>query len=288
MVHPQRGMDGLVKILVMGATGRIGRALRQIWAHRPDVLWQGRSQTTARPCWFVWTPGDALPKAGSVLVLSGVTQGTPEALGANTQIALDIQAAAEAAGIDRLLLASTMAVYGETPPEGSTEQTPPRPLRPYGRAKLEMERAALARQDRTRVCALRIGNMIGAGPLWTAMAQAEAGSIDAVTLDRFADGQGPLRSHVGPSLLARTVDTLSGPGHDLPEVLNVALRRPIAMADIVAAAGLTPHWAPAPLGAIQTATMQVGPLDRLGVLDDMPDSAQDVVSEWRALRKIMQ
>ena len=80
------------QILVMGATGRIGRALRQIWGHRADVLWQGRSQSRPQADWLIWEPGQPLPKLRTLVVLAGVTTGTAQDLAQNSGLAVDLVA----------------------------------------------------------------------------------------------------------------------------------------------------------------------------------------------------
>jgi len=281
-------MGDVTDLLVMGATGRIGRALRQIWSHRRDVLWQGRSETRDRPNWIVWHPGMALPEVQTIVLLAGTTQGPPEVLAENTEIALAVLDAAEAAGVRRLLLASSMAVYGETRPEGACENTPPAPLRPYGAAKLAMEQAALAQSRKTEVCALRIGNVIGAGPLWTAIAEAEDGTRNAVTLDRFGDGTSPFRSHVGPVLLSRCLHVLSRHPAALPAHLNIALPVPQSMQALAQAAGVAVDWIEAPAGAIHHATMKVDRLSGLDVFEGLGSDAGSIVAEWRSFGKTMQ
>jgi UDP-glucose 4-epimerase len=53
-------------------------------------------------------------------------------------------AAARDAGVKRLVLASTIAVYGEAPAAVATEETTPAPETDYARTKLEAEQAVLA------------------------------------------------------------------------------------------------------------------------------------------------
>jgi UDP-glucose 4-epimerase len=58
--------------------------------------------------------------------------------------------AAEAEGVKRAVLLSTIAVYGPSSRQIVDERTPPRPDTPYGRTKLAAERAVLAATSRGR------------------------------------------------------------------------------------------------------------------------------------------
>lgn len=271
----------MAQILIMGATGRIGRGLQQVWAERDDVLWQGRSQAKL-PGWIAWQPGDALPRCDSILVLAGVTKGEAAALAQNAVIACDIVKAADAAGVGRVLLASSMAVYGATAPNGATEASPCIPRNAYGQSKLEMEIAALGVCKQTRVTALRIANVVGADMLGVMADPARAGMV---RLDRFADGFGPRRSYIGVPGLAQVVGWLAAHPHDLPPVLNIALPQPIAMQDILRHAGIPFDWVPAPETALQDAVMDCGLLRSICPVPDT--SAADLVAEWQVLREAM-
>lgn len=95
----------------------------------------------------------------------------------------------------------------------------------------------------TALCILRLGNVAGADMLGSVVASGRR-----VVLDRFADGQGPVRSYIGPGMLARTVEALARrvrTGEILPKVLNTAGQAPVAMADILTAAALPFDWRPA-------------------------------------------
>jgi UDP-glucose 4-epimerase len=65
------------------------------------------------------------------------------------------------AGVDRLLFASSAAVYGESGSAPAHEDQPPRPVNPYGATKLEGERIIAG--SGLRSLALRQFNVIGAG-----------------------------------------------------------------------------------------------------------------------------
>lgn len=80
----------------------------------------------------------------------------------NVQATRAVVAAARAHGVRRLVFASSAAVYGDNPDLPLTEEAPPRPLSPYGEAKLRSEGllAAAAGPDLGTV-ALRYFNVFG-------------------------------------------------------------------------------------------------------------------------------
>ncbi|MFA7432949.1 MAG: NAD-dependent epimerase/dehydratase family protein [Gemmobacter sp.] len=270
-------------LLVPGAAGRLGGFLRAAWADTPPgfrPVWQSRRPV---PGWSRWDP-DTTPMlpAAAVLVLAGVTAGTGAELARNTDIALAACRAAEAAGARQVFLASSAAVYG---PTGNpvAETGPVNPVRPYGAAKLAMERAALgwARGRAIRVTALRIGNVAGADMLAGAAARGD------VALDTFPDApRGPVRSYIGPGGLARVIATLVEQalnGGDLPDILNLAAPAPVAMADLLDAAGIRFTPRPAPPEAIARVVMDTAALARLVPPRPGDSLPATMVAEWRAL-----
>ena len=218
-----------------------------------------------------------LPACGAVLCLSGVIRGTPAALRANTDLALAALRIGAATGARRVFLASSAAVYGGSDAP-LREEMAPRPLSPYGAAKAHMEAAALdqAAQAGMPVTILRIGNVAGADAL---LGQARDG---AITLDRFADGQGPRRSYIGPGDLAAVMAALlaaGASGQDLPAILNLALPGAVAMADLVRAAGHGVAWRPAPDGALPLVALDTARLSRIVNLPEA-DAAR-IVADWQ-------
>jgi nucleoside-diphosphate-sugar epimerase len=257
-------------LLVTGGSGRIGRLLARAWAAAPPPLyplWQSRRGERGT---LHWTPLEG-PRAllsalggrppAAMLVFSGVTPGgdaPPELNGALARACLD---AARAAGIPRVLYASSQAVYGPPGDTPFSEADAPRPASAYGRAKLAAEAACdAARSDGLEVCALRIGNVFGADALMRNAARLPPGG--ALEIDRFADGQGPLRSYIGPATLARVLGALAADPDPLPPVLNLAAPGAVAMADLATAAGVPWHWTPAPPTAVQRVLLDCSALAR--------------------------
>lgn len=271
------------RVLILGASGRIGAMLRQHWrgaALRP--VWQYRSQPAPEQSII----GDPLPdraalarlcgSADVVLALSGVVPGRGD-MGLNTALALAALEIGAETGARRVFLTSSAAVYGAGG-QILREDHALHPMNDYGRAKAAME---LAARDRAAalgvgVTALRIGNVAGADALL-----GQTGT--ARRLDRFADGHGPRRSYIGPRVLADVLAQLvqiAARGHDLPECLNIAQPGAVAMADLCKAAGFDVTWQPAPEGAIASVILDVSRLSKLVPIPQA--SAQAMVAEWRA------
>lgn len=277
--------------LILGASGRIGRAFRALWAAGlwPDAarpLWHGRASTANWRPDLVWdiTAPDALPdsaatgagKAG-VIVLAGITRGDAQAQSANSTLGLAALALARRDGLGPVLFCSTAAVYGRA--EGPlAEDHPTCPQSDYGKAKLAMEQALLP-AIAGQAAILRIANVAGAdAPLLAA-----AGG--RVRLDRFADGRSPRRSYVGPLTLARVMLGLiaqHGAGRALPPVLNIAAPGEVEMADLLAAAGCGWDWVPAPDNALARLALDTARLAAILPLSPLTGRPATLVAEARA------
>lgn len=268
-------------ILVLGASGKVGRLMRSQWQGGGLTLrWQGRRMGAA-PGWTDWAPGQPLPPCRVVLLLSGVTAGDASALAVNSRIGLEVAQAAVAAGAGCILLASTMAIYGRTPDSAATEDTAPDRPNAYGLSKLAMEQAMARALDGTGValCALRIGNVAGADLLGDRVARGLP-----ILLDRFPGGGGPVRSYAGPGLLARVTESLARraiAGQPLPAVLNVAGQAPLDMADLMQAARQPFDWQPAGPLAVPCIAMDCTRLAALVPPVPQAETARGVAAEWR-------
>jgi nucleoside-diphosphate-sugar epimerase len=270
--------------LILGASGRIGRMLRHHGLTSLSPVWQYR-QPAACSDTLIFDPlhrPGSLGHFDTVLCLSGVISGSPAALRNNSALAeaaLDIGAACGAA---QVFLASTAAVYGPAPVPLSETLTL-HPLSDYGRAKAEMEDRAQTRaaQLNLPVTILRIGNVAGADAL---LGQPVGAPI---TLDRFPDGQGPRRSYIGPGDLAAVLEALlraGAAGQALPAVLNLALPGPVAMADLLRAAGRRFDWQPAPDRALPIVDLDTS---RLSGLIPLPEgSASRIVADWQSFQQV--
>ena len=282
VASPKNKGDGAIpQILVMGAGGRIGRILRACW---PEGVarWQSRGA--------IETPGavqlDPLADPGAlagaaqgcdvVLCLSGAIPGRGATMRDNIALARAAIAAARAAGVPRVLLASSAAVYGRA--GGLLRETPDtEPVSDYGRAKLAMERlgAGLSCGGVT-VTSLRLGNIVGVDAI-------VGGWRPGFTLDVFADGRTPRRSYIGPVTLARVLRDLAGQG-GLPPLLNLATPAVIEMGDLLDCAGLAWHPRVPPPEAIAEVTLDVAPLQGYCPMTREEAQAQTMVDEWRGLK----
>ncbi|WP_157577883.1 NAD-dependent epimerase/dehydratase family protein [Roseivivax halodurans] len=234
------------------------------------------------PGCHVWGPGQSprgLPQVDAIAAFWGVTPGEGGDLSQNVALAWEAQALGAALRARVVLHASSVAVYA--PSDGDlTEEAARGAPNAYGAAKSDME-DALSTLPKTgpRAVSLRIGSVAGAESLFASLAQSRA-----ITLDRFADGCGPVRSYIAPTDLARVVSTLAiCEAEILPPALNVAAPRPVAMADIVAAAGREVVWRDAPVGARQRVTLSTARLQSLCPLTPDAASPSHLVAEWRRL-----
>ncbi len=274
-------MTARAQVLVLGASGRLGRLLQRAWAQDPgfDVLWHSRSG----PGGFEpLTDPDALVHAFSrarvVLNLAGPARGDAAAHAAHPALARALLKAGQATGLSDILWLSTAAVYGDHAGPLS-ETTAPAPLSPYGEAKLEMERIARAAPGGT---VLRLGNVVGADALLGA-ARPDA----PVMLDQFPDGTTPRRSYIGPLSLAQVLARLCHrllTGAPMPPLLNLATPRPVAMAALLDAAGQPWQPRPAPPTAIPEVWLDTTALQKLAPLPEAVGTAPAMVAEWKGLR----
>lgn len=244
--------DGMkiMRNVVLGANGRIGRLLQGLWPVLAPGLaartfWGMRAGAAAEadsrmvsaavrgdhaPCGSgTVVPVDPLGDsaglagltegAGTVLCLAGVVPRAPgdaAILGRNVDLGLAAVRAAQGTGA-RVLLASSAAVYGAGAGR-LDEDRAPAPANEYGRSKAAMEEqaAALAGELGVPLTVLRIGNIAG---------------LDAILgnwrpgfrLDLFDDGATPARSYIGPLSLARVLADLCAAGGDLPPSLPRSL-----------------------------------------------------------------
>ena len=275
--------DSLNSVLIVGASGRVGRMLARAWAQdglRPVLQHRSAALPFDLPQ-LAWKPGQAaLPRNfDAMIVMAGIVPGKGD-LAENTRIAEACLTAAQEAGIRQVLIASSSAVYGSNGGKPFCESDALHPVNDYGRAKMAMEAAcAPFRADGMQVCALRIGNVAGADALLLNVAAGHR-----VVVDQFADGAGPLRSYIGPRTMARVLASLVG--RDLPDAINLAAPTPVAMADLARASGADWAWQPAPDSAYQNITLDCSRLSALYGFAPSDSTAQAMVAEWQALRGV--
>lgn len=272
-------------VLITGATGRLGTLLRAAWTRPEGLLARLRPLWLARrePADILWSPGGMLPpdlpRCDTVIALWGQVAGTPEDLAANVALVHHGAELARACGARRMLHLSSAAIYG--PGTALKESDSPHPANAYGQAKLAMEAAVRALPPgETRHCCLRLANVVGADSLAPALRATDG----AVSLDRFADGTGPLRSYIAPSDLAQVLCALSelAPNR-LPDVLNVTAPVPVTMESLARAAGRPLIWRKAPENAVQAVTLDGASLAGLLPLLYLKQTAQQMIDDWHSL-----
>lgn len=287
-----------IDLIVTGASGRVGRLLTRAWmASGARVALQRRASLALTPSLpeLRWAPMEGAaalcdwaaihgaPRA--MLVLAGATPGTGRDLSLNLALAEACLEGARQAGIGRVLVASSSAVYGGGRDAPWHESDPAEPTTPYGLAKLTMEAACMRARTQgldtqgLEVCCLRIGNVAGADALLL-----NAALDKPLAIDCFADGAGPLRSYIGPHTLARVLLALAVTPASLPQVLNIAAPAPVAMADLASAAGLAWGWQPAPPTAVQRVTLDCRALARLAPFDVTESTAAGIAAQWMDCR----
>lgn len=278
----------VVRVLVMGASGRLGAMVRRHWGGVPAIapIWQFRGAAEGGNA-LSWSPlqGPApttlRSKVDVVLCLAGPVPGPSAQLELNTALAQAACAAANDLGARHVFLASSAAVYGIAgTPHGEDEE--PAPLSDYGRAKRAMELAAL-RAGSMNVTCLRIGNVAGADALLGRLAA--GGGMAETMIDRFPGGHGPLRSYIGPAALAHWLGVLCcramSDGAALPSILNLASPGVVDMAALATAADQPWAWREAPAEAIARVELDTQRLATLCPPGPQACTAPELVREWR-------
>ena len=149
----------------------------------------------------------------------------------NTAKTRALIAAAVAAGVPHFIFSSTAATYGEPETSPVTEQTPQRPINPYGMSKLMTEHmlADTARAHPLNYCALRYFNVAGADPQ-ARSGQSTAGATHLIKVAvEAALGK---RGHVG--VFGTDFDTPDGTGvRDYIHVADLAAAHVLALAALI-------------------------------------------------------
>lgn len=167
-----------MKILVTGANGRIGRALR--WsslAVRHELIWvvrPGRDANSGNEIALdLAIPGEieaqiATLRPDAIVHLAAVlgAASEQEAEAVNVALVGRIAEASVDAGVSLVLFASSAAVYGDRSGVALSEDAARRPTSAYGDAKLRAEQAlaeAMIGAPTTTSIIMRIFNVYGAG-----------------------------------------------------------------------------------------------------------------------------
>jgi len=293
----QRAPPSQGPVLVLGASGRLGRMIRLLrpsdtlrWhfqSRRPapwaDLIWDGTRKDTALADYI------AQHRPRAVLNLIGLTS-APDATAFNA-VNVDIPAhlleLARAFNVPHVALVSSAAVYGTQPDRADTPETATlRPINAYGRSKARMEAMARTHAGPSRVSILRIGNVAGADRL---LSLAERGKL---ALDFLADNTTPLRSYIGPRDLAETLGVLMT--HPTPQgisVLNIAHPQPVTLGDLLAAyrakinAGLVWARRRAPETTLAKVVLNTAALEALNPSRHYPVPAEALANQVTDLRR---
>lgn len=282
-------------VLIVGGSGRVGRMMiAHLATSRQPQKITLQTRTTPLSSRFEslhWDPLQAAdpflkwhakkPELGSILVLAGATPGPNVDMDLNTRIAIAVLSAGITAGVRRVFLASSSAVYG--PGSQLTEDAPLAPVNPYGQSKCQMERdALLVAKDQIDVTCLRIGNVAGADALLLNAAKA---TTDApLQVDQFDNGGGPVRSYIGAQSLADAILTLAAHDAQLPTFLNVGTAPPVDMIDLAQAGGTPLALRPAPDNALQDVTLDCTQFEKLTRLPQHAGTPKELVRQWHATR----
>jgi len=169
--------------------------------------------------------------AGSIVVPESVTDPL-KYYHNNTVKSRALLAAAVAAGVPHFIFSSTAATYGIPDVSPVTEQTPQRPINPYGTSKLmtELMLADVAAAHPLNYCALRYFNVAGADPA-ARTGQSTAGATHLIKVAvEAALGK---RGHV--DVFGTDFDTPDGTGvRDYIHVSDLAAAHVLALEALIA------------------------------------------------------
>ncbi len=256
-------------VLFLGANGKAGRALQAFWYAHPSTRFEQ-----------VWaTPHEeraALGPFEAVVALWGVTPGSARDMSENVTLAERAVTLAQSSGARLVVHLSSAAVY--SPSDAPlTEASLTEPEGAYGLAKCAMEAHLAQMPAPPQNCILRVANLAGAESLFKAL------SSDApITVKRFADGTGPLRSYVAIPELAQVIEALvCARAEALPPVMNVAAGAPVSVAEIVEAAGRAFDWEDAGPKDVRSYELDTSLQDKLVTLPAHAGDAAHLVDSWR-------
>lgn len=286
------------RFVFLGSSGRIGQMLQAVW---PDpqitglhMTWQSRRPHSLAPDGLYW-PAFSDPSElvqfteqnsdlEGAFVFVGVTPSGAQAssqdmAGGNIDLVLQAVQAAAKAGLKRLIVASSSAVYGAGSGQAFRETDLKSPVNDYGRAKSDMEELATREASRLglELCFLRIGNVVGADSLLGDFATRS----EPMVLDIFPDGSGPRRSYIGPKDLAQVLVQLALHVAPLPHVLNVGANHPVAMDALLDAADLQWQARPVPDSPLQTIVLNCDALESLCDAGMISHDPAELIAQWR-------
>lgn len=291
------------QIVVIGASGRVGRLVVESWGtargNGPHCVAQFRqlehcsAAERAGQAFIHWDPASGAADLeawvrgnapfSAMIVLAGATPSRSTDLAANRVIAEQCLRAALEVEVPRVLVASSSAVYGISDSgEPFRESDDCRPVSDYGRAKVEMEACCGTWRERgLEVTCLRIGNVAGADAL---LLNVIAGDRQApLEIDIFPNKEGPIRSYIGPQSLSGVLKVLSNSIKPLPPVVNLAAPNPISMNSLADAARV--RWKAKPVSddKNQVITLDCSMLGEFYQFQSFESSPGEIIKQWKSV-----
>ena len=262
------------KTVILGSSGRLGRMIRPFWRN-PHTTWHSRQAIKGYYTLDILEDKTGLVElfkgTQCVLCLAGVTPSSATlSFRQNSMIASACLDAAQIAGVRRVFLTSSAAVYGGR--KGLLKETDQlAPLSEYGRSKVEMEKLAMAHGQTSTT--LRIGNVAGADAIlgnWR----------PKITIDTFPDGSTPRRSYIGPRTLSEVIQKLTRI-EKLPPILNLAAPGSIQMNELLDDANLTYTHKQASENTIPHVTLDTTLLEKYVTFNQDDSLSKSMVTQWK-------
>ncbi len=314
MLNNKAMQTGIIKskIVVIGATGRLGRIMRHQAARNgvsDRFIWQCRHNNQAGSgCWINWDPdAGAKPAARLASAIEHAAVGVPVCVlnlagatptGANLStesmeisnvwLTKQIMAAATLTKAARIMFASSAAIYGrpETDQPPFEETAKISPLNAYGKSKGRMENWVRENTPHgINASLLRIGNVAGSDALLGQLINNTDAKPLKFMVDCFASGNGPRRSYIGPESLFHVLLALADCTTPLAQAINIASQPAVTMDALLDAwiekrpKDLDYRFQPAPKQAIETVVLNTGVLQNTIGKRNKDCSAAEIVAQ---------
>jgi UDP-glucose 4-epimerase len=259
--------------------------VRPIYQYRRDGIGDG----------FVWEPLQTeLPvlklveKTGHIdvmIILAGVVPANGVDFELNSRLTESCLTTAYKIGTQRVIVASSSAVYGNWSKEPYSETDYLKPITRYGESKMKMEQVCRDWQEKgINVCCMRIGNFAGADALLSHLAGDN--TSDQFEIDQFENGKGPLRSYIGPKRFSLLLSKLCTRESTLPFAVNVASYPPQHMEDLATSAKMNWKWRQALVGAHQNITLDCDLINIISDIKTKDVSAEDIIGDMNYVRSL--
>lgn len=229
-------------ILVTGANGRLGRALLRVGGSDATLIGMASPRSPGAERILDITDASTTSDAVGALMPSAIIhlasvvgpacEADPETAEAvNVDGTANILAAARAHGVERIVFASTSAVYGDSRRHPVSEQDAPATSGAYAATKLRAERLLAAGADAVAIDALRVFNIFGPempDSLVTRLESAtESAPVNLGGLDTF------VRDYIHVDDVARALLASAASSSSGFRVLNVGRGIPVSNRDLL-------------------------------------------------------